>query len=128
MLLTIETVIILKSTALFSNTPENLLADVAAIMKEREMSVGTTLFEKGDPGASTFIIAEGKMRVHDGGRTLAELGPRDVFGELAALDTEPRLATLTAMEETHLFEINQDTLYELMSENIEVVRGFPDES
>jgi hypothetical protein len=38
----------------------------------------------------------GRVRVHDGEMTLNYLGRRDVFGEMAALDPEPRSATVTA--------------------------------
>ena len=34
--------------------------------------------------------------MHDGVRTLAEFGERSVFGELAALDSQPRTADVTA--------------------------------
>ena len=54
---------------------------------------------------------------------LVELGPRDIFGEMAALDTEPRSATVTALEPTSLFRLEQEALYELMADRIEVVRG-----
>ena len=57
------------------------------------------------------------------GTTLAKLTEREVFGELAALDPEPRVASVTALEDTDLFRINQDALYELMAEHIEVARG-----
>jgi CRP-like cAMP-binding protein len=42
---------------------------------------------------------------------------------MAALDTEPRSATVTALEATSLFRLDQEALYELMADRIEVVRG-----
>ena len=70
-----------------------------------------------------YIIIDGKVRVHDGDRVITTLEKRDVFGELAVIDPEPRSASVTATEETHIFRLDQDSLYELMAEHIEIARG-----
>lgn len=77
---------------------------------------------KDDPGISMYLIVGGRVRVHDGDRTLNELGDRDVFGEMAALDAVPRSASVTTIEETRLLRLDQDALYGIMSGRIEVVR------
>ncbi|HPG31798.1 MAG TPA: cyclic nucleotide-binding domain-containing protein [bacterium] len=123
MLLTIEKVLILKSVEIFTNIPEECLVELATVINEIHIKAGETIFQKGDIGKSMFIIIEGEVKVHDGERIFAELGERSVFGELAALDPEPRSASVTAMKDTFLFKLEQDALYELMSEYIEVARG-----
>jgi len=123
MLLTIEKVMILKSTDIFSATPEEDLIEVASIVEEVEYKKGKDIFVKGDIGTSMYIIVEGQVRVHDEGKKIADLVEKTVFGELAALDPEPRMATVTALEDTHLFRLDQGPLYDLMAEHIEVVRG-----
>jgi CRP-like cAMP-binding protein len=70
-----------------------------------------------------YIVVDGRVRVHSEERTLRELGPRDIFGEMAALDPEPRSASVTAKVPTLLFRLEQEALYELMADRIEVVRG-----
>ena len=123
MLLTIEKVVILKSINIFSETAEEWLVEVASILAEVQVQAGETIFEKGDVGRSMYIIIDGKVRVHDEDRTIAELGERDIFGELAILDPEPRVASVTAIEDTRLFRIDQHALYELMAEHVEVAYG-----
>ena len=123
MLLTIEKVMILKSVDIFSETPEEDLIEVANIVEEVEVKAGQDIIRKGELGTSMYIIVEGKMRVHDNGRQIAVLNRREVFGELAALDPEPRMATITAIEDTELFRLDEGPLYDLMAEQIEVVRG-----
>lgn len=120
MLLTLEKVVILKSVSIFSDTPEELLAEVASILGEVEVGANETIIEKGEIGRSMYIIVDGSVRVHDGDRTIAELGPRDIFGELAALDPEPRSASVTSLAEARLFRLDQHALYELMAEHTEV--------
>jgi CRP-like cAMP-binding protein len=123
MLLTIEKVIILKSVSIFAETPEGILADLASTIEELILQPGEAIFEKGDIGQEMYIIVSGRMRVHDGDKAIAFLTMRDVFGELAALDPEPRMATVTAEEETHLLKLRHDVLYELIIEHVEVAKG-----
>ena len=123
MLSTVEKVIILKGVSIFAETPDEVLAEVAPLLKEVEVAGGETIFEKGDMGSALYIVIDGRVRVHSGDKTLRELGDRDIFGEMAALDPEPRSASITAIESTRLFRLEQEALYELMADRIEVVRG-----
>lgn len=123
MLLTVEKTIILHETSIFSETPEDLLVNVAAILKEIEVNEGDTIIKKGSMGTSMFIIIEGQVKVHDGENTIATLDSGEVFGELAVLDPEPRMASVTALEATKLFKIEQDIFYELLAEHINVAKG-----
>ena len=123
MLLTIEKVLILKTVSIFADTPEEILADVAAILEEVDVQAGETILHKDDVGRCMYIIVDGRVRIHNGAQTIAYLGARDIFGELAVLDAEPRSASVTAEVDTHLFRLDQDALYELMADRFEVARG-----
>lgn len=123
MLSRIEKVLILKTVAIFAETPDEVLADVAGLLHEAEAPAGSTIFRKGDSGTSMFIIIEGEVRVHDGDHTLNHLHTRDVFGEMALLDPEPRVASVTAIADTQLLRLDQEPFYELMDERNEVARG-----
>lgn len=124
MLATIDKMLVLKNVAIFSQTPDDILEEITEIVEVVEVRGGEIIFEKGDPGTCMYIIVEGKARVHDGDRTLNYLGKRDVFGEMSALDPEPRSATVTAVEDTRLFRLDQQPLYRLIVGRAEVVRGF----
>jgi hypothetical protein len=123
MLSTIEKVIILKTVSIFAKTPDEVLAEMASFLEEVEVKAGETIFEKGDMDRCMYLIIEGQVRVHDEERTLAHLGDRDVLGEMAVLDPQPRSASATAIADTRLFRLNQDLFYELMADRIEVARG-----
>jgi HEAT repeat protein len=122
-LLDIEKVIILKSTSLFTETPENILVDIANIIREERVEEGKSIFSKGDMGTCMYIINEGEVSIHDGDLSLAILKNRDFFGELALLDPEPRSASAKATKDTLLLRLDQDAFYELMSERMEVAKG-----
>lgn len=122
-MLTLERVIVLKSVDMFEGASEQVLADIAAILEEVEAPRGELIFAKGDLGDSLYIIVDGKVRVFDGERTLGLLGERDIFGELALLDPEPRSASVAAVEDSQLFRLDREAFSELMAANIDIVRG-----
>jgi hypothetical protein len=122
-MLTIEKVILLKGVGMFAATSEDILADVATILEEVELTGGELVFGKGEQGDSMYIIISGRVRVFDGDKTINFLGEREIFGELALLDPEPRSAAVEAVEETRLFRLDRNTLFELMADNIGVVSG-----
>lgn len=123
MLLDIEKLLILKTVPIFAEAPDHVLAQVVSILEEQEFAAGQRIFEKGDLGTSMYVIVSGKVRVHIDDRELTVLGERQVFGELALLDPEPRSASVTAIEPTLLFKISQSAIYELMANHIEITRG-----
>jgi CRP-like cAMP-binding protein len=123
MLLLVEKVIILKTVSIFAAIPDSTLAEVATLLEEQVLSAGERLFEKGDPGHCMYIIVSGRLRVHDGDQLLNDLGERDIVGEMAVVESAPRSASVTAIEETRLLRLDQEPLYELMADHIEVARG-----
>ncbi|MEM7127069.1 MAG: MFS transporter [Chloroflexota bacterium] len=123
MLLTIEKVMILKSVDIFSNTPDELLVEIARLIKEREEPSGTIIFEKDEPGDSMYIIVEGEVEASDEETVFTRLGEREVFGEMAILDHEARTATIRTTQPTQLLQLEQEPFYELMDDRIEIARG-----
>ena len=123
MLSTIEKVIILKDVDLFAETPDELLAEVAGLLAEVEFAQGQAIFGKGDSGDSLYIIVSGEVRVHDGDYVINTLGESQVFGEMALLDPEPRMASATAETDALLLRLDQEPFYELMDTRSEVARG-----
>src|SRR3974390_1423133 len=101
-MLTIEKVIVLKSVEIFRQLPEKHLIELAGILNHKEVHADERIIREGDVGNSMFIIVEGKVRVHRDDQEIATLGSREVFGELAALDPEPRSASITAINDSVL--------------------------
>jgi CRP-like cAMP-binding protein len=121
--LVVERVLILKSTSVFSDIAEQDLLELASGVKEIEIREGERIIEKGELGSSLFIVVDGSVRAHDGDRELRTLESREMFGELAALDPEPRSASVTAIEDTLLFRLDERVLYDMMAENEALMRG-----
>ena len=78
---------------------------------------------QGDPGSSMYIVIDGRGRIFKGNRDLAEHGARAVFGELAALDPEPRAASVQALEDCTLLRLGGESFYDLESGNKQMTLG-----
>lgn len=123
MLSTIEKVLILRAAGIFAATSGDILADVADVTRVIDQPSGSTVFEKDSLGVSMFVIASGQVGVYDGETMLNTLSAGEVFGEMALLDPEPRSATVRALEDVQLLQLDQDALFELIQMRPEVARG-----
>ncbi|MDP6358219.1 MAG: MFS transporter [Planctomycetota bacterium] len=115
--------VLLSKAEIFARTPEKWLAEIAVMLEHMRVKSETPIIRQGDMGDSMFFIVHGSARVHDTERTFVELGPGSVVGEMAALDPEPRSASVTSVTETDLFCIRREHLREVMSDHAEVAHG-----
>jgi hypothetical protein len=114
---------LLRHTALFAETPENVLSSIVPIMQEVSFPAGHQIFAKGDLGASLYIVHEGEVGIFNGPQLLTTFRAGDFFGELALLDAEPRSATAVAQSAVRAFRLDQDDFYDVMEERGEVLRN-----
>lgn len=113
----------LRSVGIFEATPSEVLLQLAEAVEEVHLTAGEQLFAKGDLGTSMYVIVTGKVRIHIGDQTVVELGEGEIVGELAALDPEPRSASVSAIDPTTLYRIEQAMLQALMADHPEIVQA-----
>lgn len=123
MISTVEKVLFLKSIDLFSQIPGEDLSQIAQITDEVQFEEGDEIFRMGDPGDSLYLVIEGRVRIHKGSHNLAELGERQVVGEMSLLDLEPRSASVTALSALTLLKIVRDDFNEILTEKGEIAQG-----
>ncbi len=87
---------------IFDALDENTLAAVAQRMGERELADGEILFLQGEPGDEIFVVVEGAIEIFVGEHVIAQLGPGELFGEMAVLGGGVRTAGGRARGPTHL--------------------------
>lgn len=71
-------------------------------------SQGDTIFEAGDPGDAMYVVLEGRVDIRLGDRTLNTIGPGEVFGEMALIDSKPRSAAAVAAADSVVAAVDQD--------------------
>src|SRR5688500_12239596 len=86
----------LKQIPLFSKLGEKEQKRVAQLADEVEVKAGDHLVDEGRFAHEFFVIEDGTAEVVHDGKTIAELGPGDFFGEIALIKTERRTASVIA--------------------------------
>jgi membrane protein len=85
---------------------------------------GCIIFNEGDSGHEMFYVLSGRVCLERVScqvkKVLAEMGPGQYFGEMAALIDIRRSATARALDDSHLAVINGDTFRNLIRESREV--------
>lgn len=82
---------------------------------------GETVFAQGSSGEFMYVVVTGKVEIRQtsesGSRTMAELGPGEMFGEMAIVDSGVRMASAIAMTDvTQLVAIDQARFVYLTSQ------------
>jgi len=119
----VHTVELLRQAEIFADLPSEVLRLVAQCVVDVRVEAGQCIIEEGRTDRRMYVIAEGSARVHRGDTELAVIGSGDIVGELAALRQAPRTASVTMLEDGHLFALTADVLYEMTIDRIEIARG-----
>jgi CRP/FNR family cyclic AMP-dependent transcriptional regulator len=80
-------------------------------MREATYRAGELIFAEGDYSTDAYIVRRGRVEVYvqrDAERRLAVLHEGAVFGDLALITDQPRVASVRALEDTELLVIDQD--------------------
>lgn len=123
MQLTLEKILVLKQIPLFSDVPEPALADFIASSEEIVVVAGSDLIKKDELWQDMFVLLQGQIRISKDGEKIAEFLNHSVFGEIYALDPQSSDFTVTALEDSTLFRISGDALYQLMNEHKSIGRS-----
>jgi putative ABC transport system ATP-binding protein len=118
----------LKGIELFKQLTPSELANVAERMRKRRYRGGEIVIHQGDAGEDFFLIAGGTAAVTDQQsgeptRQIATLGAGQIFGEMALLSDEPRVATVRAIEDLETYSLGKKDFREAVALSV----GFKDQ-
>jgi len=95
----------MKVTGLFRNAEST-----------RTVAAGTVIFAEGTAGDEMYGIVEGEVELRTSHGVIHTVGPDDTFGEMAVVDSSPRMATAVAMTDTKLAVIDRHLFLFLVHE------------
>jgi len=84
--------------------------------KTLEVPAGGIVFNEGDEGSEMYGIIEGEIELHTESRSIATIGADEIFGEMAIVDSSPRMATAVAAVDTKLAVIDRHRFLFLVQE------------
>ncbi len=121
-----ENIGIFKDIALFGDLNNAERLKLSRIFQKVGFREGEIIFTAGDMGDALYVIREGTVAVIKPGEEpeddeiITELGPGDIFGEMALFEKMPRSATIRGSQDGKLFKVRKDYFDKLMDEDHEL--------
>lgn len=117
----------IEKAALFARLPEDQRRRLVDASSERQYAPGETIVKEGERSSSMFLVESGSVAVSIQGATgesrdLTVLDAGAAFGEISLLTGEPRTATVRAVSETTLVEIEKESFAPILREHPELVQ------
>ena len=119
----LEKVIFLKSVDIFKHATIEELGGVAALTEEVHFAPGETIFRDGEAVDAIFLVLKGRVEVEGNGKVVREVGERQAFGTVAALDLKPAIHTVRAIDPVCALKLNAQDLQDLLSLDFELVQS-----
>jgi CRP-like cAMP-binding protein len=110
----------LKDLPLFRSLGKRELRKIASYADEVDVPEGTELLHQGNFAHEFMVVEDGHAEVVRDGERIAELGPGDFLGEIAALEGGTRTATVVARSPMTLVVMTDGALRQIAREMPEV--------
>jgi hypothetical protein len=114
----------LTGISLFKGLDERSLERLAEEAFFINYEPGGVLVEEGHKhGLSMFVIVSGSVKWQTQAGKSGELKAGKVVGEMSVIDSQPRSATVTAIEPTRCIQLTRDKVLKLMNANSAIATG-----
>lgn len=109
---------LLTNVPLLAGADEATVDELHQCLRSRHVDAGDVVVREGDFGDRLYLVRSGRLRVvvdgDEGPRVLRELGSGAALGELALLTGEARSATVYAVRDSELLELDGDVFTALL--------------
>ena len=82
----------------------------------RRIAAGNPIIVQGAVGAEMFLLKKGRAEIRVGAEEVEEIGPGDIFGEMALIDQSTRSATVVAVEDCEVVALGERQFVELIQD------------
>jgi CRP-like cAMP-binding protein len=90
-----------------------LPGDNVKVLDRKAIPAGTQIFREGDMGRNAFIVQSGEVEIWTGDadsrRRLGIIAQGGIFGEMALVDSSPRMASASALTDCVLVAVSEAT-------------------
>jgi CRP-like cAMP-binding protein/Zn-dependent protease len=127
----VEAAELIDALPMFDDVPVDALNELAGRVKLRTFARGQPVVRQGDRAEAFYVVRRGTLQVVEedsatgNERPLRTLGRGESFGELALVTAATRTATVRAVEESEVFEIDKGTFDWLLADMIHVPEFAP---
>lgn len=119
-----EKVLFMKEIKALSSIPGVLIAGIAQNVQEVRLIRGETLFRKGETGnLPLYAIFDGILEIRDGNKVISRVVKGDLVGENIVLESDTYPYDVVVTEDCHLYKIEKEHFYEMMSQSHEMTEG-----
>ncbi|HSV29864.1 MAG TPA: cyclic nucleotide-binding domain-containing protein [Candidatus Omnitrophota bacterium] len=93
------------------------------VLERKVFYAGQKVFKEGDRGDRAYLIQDGTVEIVKNGMTLASLSKGELFGEMALVDDQPRMASAIALTDVAVVVISRDVFREKLAKADPFIRG-----
>ena len=106
---------LLAGVDLFASLTDEQRATIAASMRPLDFGDGETIVREGDPGKSMYVVASGRVNIvlAATGKSVAVTEKGGYFGEMSLLTGDPRTASVIAIGDVRVLEIDAEVFRKL---------------
>jgi CRP/FNR family cyclic AMP-dependent transcriptional regulator len=113
---------LLANVSIFGTLDERELQLLLELTTTRKVAAKQSLFRKGDPGNQLYGVLSGRLKVMatapDGKEMVfGVMGPGEVIGEIALVDSNPRSASVVALEPAELLTLHRRDLVPFLQQH-----------
>ncbi len=105
---------VLKGMQLFRYLSYKELVRIMNIAETVEFKEGEVIIREGEAGDAMYVVVTGRVFLHRGDMTMAELEKGQHFGEMALVDKTVRSLSATAAVQSRLLVIKREDFYEII--------------
>jgi len=82
----------------------------------RDVEDGTVIFDEETPGDVMYVILDGEIDIFANGVLVETLGPGDLLGEMALIDSKPRSASALTRSTCRIAPVDEERFLQMVQE------------
>ena len=94
--------------------------DLLSLFKDAEdisdVEDGTVIFDEQSPGDVMYVILSGEVDIFANGQLIETLGPGDLIGEMALIDSKPRSASALTRGDCRITPVGEERFLQMVKE------------